>query len=52
MTLKRDETGRLHISTPLMAESLIDRSLLARADSEQVFRLLPDRSGIKLNGQN
>ncbi|HNT76758.1 MAG TPA: uridine kinase [Anaerolineae bacterium] len=52
MTLKRDETGRLHIQTPLMAESLMDKTLLARADSEQVFRLLPDLSIIKLGGQS
>ncbi len=26
MTLKRDETGRLHIQTPLMAESLMDKN--------------------------
>ncbi len=52
MTLKRDETGRLHIQTPLMAESLMDKTLLARADSEQVFRLLPDLSIVKLGGQS
>lgn len=52
MTLHRDETGRLHIQTPLMAESLMDKTLLAHADSEQVFRLLPDLSIIKLGGQS
>lgn len=52
MTLHHDETGRLHIQTPLMAESLMDKDLLARADSEQVFRLLPDLSIIKLGGQS
>lgn len=52
MSLKRDESGRLHIETPLMAESLMDKALLARTDADTVFRLMPDLSVIKLGGQS
>ena len=52
MSLKRDETGRLHIDTPLMAESLMDRTLLDSTEIETVFRPLPDLSVVKLGGQS
>jgi molybdenum storage protein len=52
MSLKRDDSGRLHIDTPLMAESLMDRSLLDSTETESVFRLMPDLSVIKLGGQS
>ncbi|MBL7199645.1 MAG: uridine kinase [Anaerolineae bacterium] len=52
MSLQRDESGRLHIETPLMAESLMDKALLARTDADTVFRLMPDLSVIKLGGQS
>jgi molybdenum storage protein len=52
MSLKREESGRLHIETPLMAESLMDRVLLAGTETDAVFRLLPDLSVIKLGGQS
>jgi molybdenum storage protein len=52
MTLKRDESGRLHIETPLMAESLMDKSLLESTQTEDVFRPLPDLNVIKLGGQS
>jgi molybdenum storage protein len=52
MGLRRDETGRLHIDTPLMAESLMDKALLARTQGESVFRPLPDLSVIKIGGQS
>ncbi|MBN1933771.1 MAG: uridine kinase, partial [Anaerolineae bacterium] len=52
MTLKRDHSGRLHIDTPLMAESLMDKSLLAGTEIESVFRLLPELSVVKLGGQS
>jgi len=52
MGLKRDESGRLHIETPLMAESLMDRALLASTEAERVFRPLPDLNVIKLGGQS
>jgi molybdenum storage protein len=52
MTIKRDETGRLHIESELMAESLMDKSLLSRTDVETVFRPLPALNVIKLGGQS
>ena len=52
MNLIRDETGRLHIETPLMAESLMDKTLLDSTETETVFRPLPDLNVIKLGGQS
>jgi molybdenum storage protein len=52
MRLVRDESGRLHIDTDLMAESLMDRSLLEGTEIEQVFRPLPELNVIKLGGQS
>jgi molybdenum storage protein len=52
MSLLRDESGRLHIETRLMAESLMDRELLASTETDQVFRPLPDLKVIKLGGQS
>jgi molybdenum storage protein len=52
MGLVRDETGRLHIETPLMAESLMDKDVLARTESEHIFRPLPQLNVIKLGGQS
>ena len=52
MGLKRDDTGRLHIETPLMAESLMDKALLESTEARQVFRPLPDLNVVKLGGQS
>lgn len=52
MGLRKDETGRLHIETVLMAESLMDKRLLESTEREQVFRPLPDLNVIKLGGQS
>jgi molybdenum storage protein len=52
MTLKRDETGRLHIESPLMGESLMDKGLLARTDSQTIYRLMPDLTVVKIGGQS
>ncbi|MEJ2600472.1 MAG: hypothetical protein P8Z00_19205 [Anaerolineales bacterium] len=52
MGLKRDDSGRLHIETPLMAQSLMDKQLLESTEVEQVFRPLPDLNVIKLGGQS
>jgi len=51
MGLIRDETGRLHIQTKLMAESLMDKALLDSTDAETVFRALPNLNVIKLAGR-
>jgi molybdenum storage protein len=52
MGLKQDATGRLHIDSQLMAESLMDKALLASTETERVFRPLPDLNVIKLGGQS
>ncbi|MBS3783431.1 MAG: uridine kinase [Anaerolineae bacterium] len=52
MALNRDDSGRLHIDTPLMAESLMDKTLLEATETDTVFRPLPNLNVIKLGGQS
>lgn len=52
MALKRDESGRLHIDTQFMAESMMDEQLLADTDKYTIFRPLPNLNIIKLGGQS
>jgi molybdenum storage protein len=52
MGLVRDATGRLHIDTPLMAESLMDKTLLRNTETGHVFRPLPQLNVIKVGGQS
>jgi molybdenum storage protein len=52
MSLIKDSSGRLHIETPLMAESLMDKALLESTESEHVFRPLPRLNIVKLGGQS
>ena len=52
MSLKRDSSGRLHIDSPLMAESLMDKQLLEETETDQVFRPLSDLNVVKLGGQS
>jgi molybdenum storage protein len=52
MGLKSDESGRLHIESRLMAESLMDKGLLASTETEQVFRPMAELNVIKLGGQS
>ena len=52
MSLVREKDGRLHIETPLMAESLMDKTLLKRTEVESVFRPLPELNVVKLGGQS
>ncbi len=52
MSLVKDSSGRLHIETRLMAESLMDKQLLESTETEQVFRPLPNLNVIKLGGQS
>ena len=52
MTLKRDKSGRLDIESPLMGESLMDKGLLARTDSQAIYRLMPDLTVVKIGGQS
>ncbi len=52
MSLLQDETGRLHIDTPLRAESLMDKGLLDSTEGKTAFRALPHLNVIKLGGQS
>jgi molybdenum storage protein len=52
MSLVREKDGRLHIETPLMAESLMDKTLLEHTEGESVFRPLPELNVVKLGGQS
>ena len=52
MGLKRDESGRLHIETELMAESVMDKELLKRTEADNVFRPLSTLNVLKLGGQS
>lgn len=52
MALRRDKSGRLHIQSDLMAESLMDKELLIETDKGVVFRPLPNLNVIKLGGQS
>jgi molybdenum storage protein len=44
--------GRTHIVSPLMRESLVDRSVIARTDSEREYEIMPDVMLIGLGGQS
>lgn len=52
MSIKRDKSGRLQIDSPLMGESLMDKSLLASTDTGSVHRLMPDLTVVKIGGQS
>lgn len=43
-------TGRLHIDSPLMGESLVSKELLKRTESGEYFRMHPDINVIKIGG--
>jgi molybdenum storage protein len=44
--------GRTHIDSPLMRESLVDRSVIARTHSEREFEVLPDVMLVSIGGQS
>jgi molybdenum storage protein len=52
MTLRREASGRLHIESPLMGESLMDKSLLTGTDTGPVYRPMPDLIVVKIGGQS
>jgi molybdenum storage protein len=52
MAIQRDSSGKLHIESPLMGESLMDRSLLASTDAGDIHRLMPDLVVVKVGGQS
>jgi molybdenum storage protein len=52
MSIQRDASGRLQIDSPLMGESLMDKSLLASTDTNPIYRLMPDLIVVKVGGQS
>ena len=49
---EESETGRLHIDTPLMGESLVSKELLKRTEASEYFRMHPDINVLKIGGQS
>jgi molybdenum storage protein len=52
MTLQRDDSGRLHIESNLMGESLMDKELLARTDTGLIYKPMPNLTVVKIGGQS
>ena len=52
MGLKRDESGRLHVESGLMGESLMRKRLLEETEAGALFQPLPDLAVVKLGGQS
>ena len=49
---EKGKTGRLHIESHLMGESLVSKKLLARTEAKEYFRMHPDINIIKIGGQS
>ncbi len=49
---EESEAGRLHIESPLMGESLVDKALLKRTEAVEYFRMHPDINVVKIGGQS
>jgi molybdenum storage protein len=52
MAIQRDASGKLHIESPLMGESMMDKALLASTDAGPIHRLMPDLVVVKVGGQS
>jgi len=51
--IKEDsETGRLHIESSLMGESLVSKEFLKRTEAKEYFRMHPDINVLKIGGQS
>ncbi|MCE5335635.1 MAG: uridine kinase, partial [Desulfobacteraceae bacterium] len=46
------ESGRLHIESPLMGESLVSKEFLRRTEAKEYFRMQPEINVIKIGGQS
>ena len=46
------ETGRLHIDSSLMGESVVSKELLKQTEATEYFRMHPDINVIKIGGQS
>jgi molybdenum storage protein len=52
MPLERDKSGRLHIESSLMGESLMDKDLLAQTDTGPIYKPMPTLTVVKVGGQS
>ncbi|MEZ4525439.1 MAG: uridine kinase [Desulfobacterales bacterium] len=49
---EESQTGRLHIESPLMGESLVSKEFLKRTEAQEYFRMHPDINVLKIGGQS
>jgi molybdenum storage protein len=49
---EKGKTGRLHVESHLMGESLVSKKLLASTEAKEYFRMHPDINIIKIGGQS
>ena len=49
---EKGDSGRLHIESDLMGESLVSKELLRTTESEAYFRMHPDINVLKIGGQS
>ncbi|HQN18574.1 MAG TPA: uridine kinase, partial [Syntrophobacteraceae bacterium] len=49
---EKTESGRLHIDSPLMGESLVSKEFLKQTEAVDYFRMHPDINVIKIGGQS
>jgi molybdenum storage protein len=49
---EKGATGRLHLDTPLMGESLVSKEFLKRTEAKEYFRMQPDINVLKIGGQS
>jgi molybdenum storage protein len=46
------DTGRLHIDSPLLGESLVSKEFLKKTENKEYFRMHPEINVIKIGGQS
>jgi molybdenum storage protein len=49
---EESDTGRLHIESPLMGESLVSKEFLKSTEAREYFRMQPEINVIKIGGQS
>ncbi len=49
---EESDSGRLHIETPLMGESLVSKEFLKQTESKDYFRMQPEINVLKIGGQS
>lgn len=49
---EEQETGRLHIDTPFMGESLVSKEFLKTTEAQEYFRMQPEINVLKIGGQS